>query len=118
MPRNRGLFGVVALLLLLGAAAADARPTPSPRQGSIVLSRADERGRYSLWTVAPGTGRLRRVTRGCGWDWFPAWSPDGRRIAFASDRNGDYEVYVMNADGSGEHRLTTAIGEDSPRAWR
>jgi TolB protein len=36
----------------------------------------------------------------------PAWSPDGRRLAFGSDRDGDLEVYVMNADGSGQRRLT------------
>ena len=36
----------------------------------------------------------------------PAWSPDGRRIAFLSRRDGDFDVYVMNADGSGQRRLT------------
>jgi TolB protein len=35
-----------------------------------------------------------------------AWSPDGRKITFVSDRDGTYEVYVMNADGSGQRRLT------------
>ena len=36
----------------------------------------------------------------------PTWSPDGRKIAFVSDRAGKGEIYVMNADGSGKRRLT------------
>jgi len=39
-------------------------------------------------------------------DGLPAWSPNGRKIAFVSDRDGNQEVYVMNADGSGQRRLT------------
>src|SRR5207302_1622395 len=36
----------------------------------------------------------------------PEWSPDGARIAFSSTRDGNNEIYVMNADGSGVTRLT------------
>src|SRR3954470_9436259 len=45
-----------------------------------------------------------------------AWSPDGRRIAFKSRRNGNNELYVMNADGSDETRLTNSfrVGEGQP----
>ena len=53
---------------------------------------------------ADGSGQ-RRLTRNPAFDGGPAWSPDGRRIAFVSNRDGSYEVYVMNADGSGQRRL-------------
>ena len=39
-------------------------------------------------------------------DALPIWSPDGVRIAFESERDGDAEVYIMNADGSGLTRIT------------
>ena len=45
------------------------------------------------------------------------WSPDGSRIAFSSDRDGDFDVYVMNADGSGVTNLSDNPAEDSLPAW-
>lgn len=49
---------------------------------------------------------------------FPAWSPDGSKIAFMSDRDGgDIEIYVMNADGSHQMRLTHAPGRDAHPSW-
>lgn len=65
---------------------------------------------------ADGSG-LVRLTNGPHADSRPAWSPDGRRIAFA--RAGDSTscgIHVMNADGSGLERLTTACGDITP-AW-
>ncbi|MBK9055699.1 MAG: PD40 domain-containing protein [Chloroflexi bacterium] len=48
-------------------------------------------------------------------DYTPAWSPDGQRIVFVSERDGNAELYVMNADGSNLIRLTyTAAAEQSP----
>ncbi|MFQ5874860.1 MAG: TolB family protein, partial [Dehalococcoidia bacterium] len=47
----------------------------------------------------------------------PAWSPDGTKIAFTSDRDGNWEIYVMDADGSNPRNLTNLpIGEYEP-AW-
>jgi len=47
----------------------------------------------------------------------PAWSPDGTRIAFASNRDGNGEIYVMNADGSGQTRLTDNPAAEAFPAW-
>jgi Tol biopolymer transport system component len=44
---------------------------------------------------------------------FPQWSWDGKQIAFTSDRDGDPEIYIMNADGSHQRRLTYAPGRDA-----
>jgi imidazolonepropionase-like amidohydrolase/Tol biopolymer transport system component len=45
-------------------------------------------------------GEARALTSGAAWDEQPRWSPDGRRIAFTSDRGGGDNVWVMDSDGS------------------
>jgi Tol biopolymer transport system component len=47
----------------------------------------------------------------------PQWSADGRKIGFVSDRDGNPEVYVMNADGSGQRNLTRSPWDGSVFAW-
>jgi Tol biopolymer transport system component len=56
--------------------------------------------------------RARDVELGVVGDHHPNFSPDGRKIAFTSRRDKDYEIYVMNADGSGQRRLTHSRGID------
>ena len=65
---------------------------------------------------ADGSG-VARLTDSEATDADPAWSPDGRRIAFASDRDGGSNIYVMNADGSGVARLTDSSAGDYGPAW-
>jgi len=50
-------------------------------------------------------------------DLGPAWSPDGTKFAFHSDRDGIFQIYVMNADGSGVVRLTTLGAPSELPAW-
>ena len=59
----------------------------------------------------------RRLTGHAAWDSAPAWSPDGRRIAFRSKRDGNPEIYVVNADGSGLRNLTRSPADDGWFAW-
>src|SRR5690606_23023490 len=51
-------------------------------------------------------GDRRQLTNSPGPDLYPRVSPDGRRIAFVSERDGNAEIYVMNRDGSEQTRLT------------
>jgi Tol biopolymer transport system component/tRNA A-37 threonylcarbamoyl transferase component Bud32 len=57
------------------------------------------------------------LTRNSADDLGAAWSPDGTRIAFHSNRDGKYGIYVMNADGSGVTRLTDNPAADYAPAW-
>jgi len=76
--------------------------------------------------VNPDGANLLRLTHNKAEDWFPAWSPDGKRIAFSSNRDGNHEIYVMpapgpqakvNADGSDQKRLTNNNAEDWGPVW-
>ena len=65
---------------------------------------------------ADGTGD-RNLSNFPGSDAWAAWSPDGTKIAFATDRDGNFEIYVMNADGSSPTRLTNNPGMDYQPSW-
>jgi len=51
------------------------------------------------------------------YDSAPAWSPDGRQIAFESNLDGDWEIFVMNADGTNVRQLTHNTLRDEGPAW-
>jgi Tol biopolymer transport system component len=65
---------------------------------------------------ADGSG-VTRLTDDPDSDKSPSWSPDGARIAFVSDRDGNWEIYVMNADGSGQTNLTSNPANDGSPSW-
>jgi Tol biopolymer transport system component len=48
---------------------------------------------------------------------YPAWSPDGREIAFASRRDGDWDIYIMTADGNGQRAITNNSVTDLFPTW-
>jgi Tol biopolymer transport system component len=72
------------------------------------------------FVVDPEGKHLRRLSRRVFVE-YPSWSPDGDRIAFMSQTwegfGGNYEIFVMNADGSGVTQLTDAPGDDGWPAW-
>src|SRR5688572_6967675 len=63
-----------------------------------------------LYLLSIGGGEARRITSGIAWDAMPTFSPDGREIAFISDRNGTKNVWVVRTDGTGLEMLTKEDG--------
>jgi TolB protein len=85
--------------------------SPLARAGDLtgyqLLVTSVRTGDTEIFLVDPDTGDARNLTRSPkSEERYPCWSPDGRRIAFISDRDGPPNLYVMNADGSGVRRLT------------
>lgn len=83
--------------------------------GQIVF--ASKRGAtWQIYRMDGNGGNLRQLTT-TGNNYAPVWSPDGSRIAFDSDRFGDRDIFVMDADGSHQTQLTTDSAEDREPAW-
>lgn len=73
--------------------------------------RALFEARGDLFTIPAEHGYIRNLTRSSGIaERFPAWSPDGKLIAYWSDRSGEYELCVRPADGSKEEKQLTELG--------
>jgi TolB protein len=58
------------------------------------------------------------LTNDLAGDWAPAWSPDGSLIAFQTNRDGNWEIYIMNADGSEPVNLTKNLFDDEMPYWK
>ncbi len=106
--------GAAPIRLIAGAAADGARATWAPDNRSVAFASDRDGANLDIYladvpvgaTPAGGATPTRLIT-GAGQDGEPAWSPDGARIAFASDRDGSPQVYVANRDGSNVVKLTT-----------
>jgi tricorn protease len=70
-----------------------------------------------LWLVADNGGVARRLTTHPGNEYFPRFSPDGTKIAFTGEYDGNQDVFVIPAEGGEPHRLTWHPGADQVVGW-
>jgi Tol biopolymer transport system component len=103
------------LLLLTDGSGNVGFPDWSPDGKLIVYRRSTETG-SSLFILDIATRTSHLLTSGRHEN-FPTWSPKGDRIAFTSDRTGDYEIYTIRPDGTGLTQLTHSPGNEGHNSW-
>jgi Tol biopolymer transport system component len=87
----------------------DNDPAASPNGDLVAMTRTGA----GIWTVGLGPGNpLKQLTAKSG-DMDPSWSPDGTQITFKRDD----QMWVMNADGSNDHRITKVGEIGTASAW-
>ncbi|MFL9840022.1 amidohydrolase family protein [Sphingomonas sp. ST-64] len=129
---RQSVAGVLAALFVMGHAHAQDKPAEKPKwdvnapQGATLKqARIDtDEGTWmdvdvspdgrtiafsllgDIYTMPIAGGTPTRISEGLAWEVHPRFSPDGRRIAFTSDRAGGDNIWIMNADGSDKRQLT------------
>jgi Tol biopolymer transport system component len=95
-----------------------ARPDYSPK-GDAIAFQAYQGGTFHIWTIKPDGSGLRQITSGHGDDREPRFSPDGSRIAFASDRafNGSYDIWSVEVANGKLTQWTSAPADEYEPAW-
>ncbi len=130
MRSHARTYLLATALLLPAVSRADAQPLPTPvspfprgLSGTLAfqsdkVTTSNPSGRVRLYTIDLTTGTVAALGTGGNWDdEQPRWSPDGRRVAFKSNRAGSYNLYLMDADGPNLTRLTNHSANDHDPTW-
>ena len=121
-PLSRRIALVASLYFFLvlssiGQEAGDARGTRLLRQPSLSATQIAFEYGGDIWVVAKEGGEASRITSTAAVESDPHFSPDGKWLAFTSDRSGSPQVYVVSAEGGMPRRLTWFPAAASARGW-
>lgn len=114
---NRLASFLFAAVLLLGATVVAAREAhlvryPHYHQGRIAFTYLGD-----IWSADESGANIKRLTVHRARDVYPRFSPDGKWIAFSSDRQGNHDVYVIPAEGGAAKQLTFHSADDTVLGW-
>ena len=113
------IFGLLAVSLAIGGADVSAITPKWLRDVKISPDGKEIAFTYKgdIWKVPAAGGSAVRLTSQPSYESEPVWSPDGKSIAFASDRAGGSDIYIMSADGGAARRLTYNSAAETPEAF-
>ena len=114
MKRLHALAFLLVLLLPLSALAREVKLARYPHyhQGRIVFAYLGD-----IWTADENGGNVKRLTVHKARDIYPRFSPDGKWIAFSSERHGNLDVFIIPADGGIAKQLTFHSADDTVLGW-
>lgn len=109
---STALSTLLAAIILLACSVFSGR-------GTEIAYESDRDGNWEIYVLDVAHGVTVNLTRHSADDINPAWSPDGSKIAFSADRNGDGqpEIYIMSANGSGLRRVSTGSRSYFSPSW-
>src|SRR5437868_4218907 len=107
-----GLFFLFSLLPIAIAGQAKLVRYPHYHDGRVVFSYLGD-----IWTANENGQNIQRLTVNRARDVYPRFSPDGKWIAFSSDRNGNLDVYIIPSAGGTVKQLTFNSADDSVLGW-
>jgi Tol biopolymer transport system component len=110
--RNGRATGVV------GRAGSIGNPSLSPNERRIAFDQTDPEGRtIGVWVYDVSTDAVSRLTLDPSLNQSPVWSPDGKQVAFSSNRKRFTRVFRKNADGSGAEEQLADLGASQEMCW-
>ena len=118
---RRALAVASAFFALAASIAIDARSVSAagPVANGLVAFVSDRGGDPEIFLLDPSGGAVEQLTDNEAWDTDPAWSPDATRLAISSNRDGDDDIYVLDATGTGSATNLTDGGatRDTQPDW-
>ena len=93
-------------------------PSWSPDGKHIAFTAAPKGEDMEIYVMTADGGIPQQLTKNHHVDREPSWSPDGKQITFSSDRDGNWDIYVMANDGKNQQNLTNSpVVHDSHPTW-
>ncbi|MDD8017662.1 MAG: S9 family peptidase [Bacteroidota bacterium] len=97
-------------------------PQLSPNGKSVafvvtVVDKANNKTNSDIWLIPAAGGEAKQLTNSPKHDRHPRWSPDGKFIAFESNRNGSYQIYLLNVATAETKQVTNIFSEANGAIW-
>jgi tricorn protease-like protein len=120
------MYCLLAVSMMAGTlmGAESAGPTLAQGQARLLRQPSYSKGKIAfsylgdIWIVSENGSELHRLTDHSARDMMPRFSPDGKLIAFSSNRDGNHNVYVVPASGGKPRQLTFQSAEDVVVGWK